>query len=118
MFNTINDEFENVQKCVTAGFPRIAVIANGRKRLDEIADAVQGGLGSEATAKVSYHTPDEFIAELKKLAATMKLNPSPPDEFQGRTVHRHYPAPSPEGQQKEETTYCLMAEAIRPTGQS
>jgi hypothetical protein len=118
MFNTINDEFENVQKCVAAGYPRIAVIANGRKRLDEIADAVQGGLGSEATAKVSYHTPDEFIAELKKLAAEMKPNPLPPGESKvlGRLVRRHYPKQIDEKQkQKDEITFGLIADAIRPS---
>lgn len=118
MFNTINDEFENVQKCLAAGFPRVAVIANGRKRLDEIADAVQGGLGTEAAAKVSYHTPDEFIAELNKLAAEMKPNPLPPGESKvlGRLVRRHYPKQSDENQkQKDEIIFGLIADAIRPS---
>jgi hypothetical protein len=116
MFNSINDEFENVQKCLQAGFSRIAVIANGRKRLDEIADAVQGGLGSEAAAKVSYHTPDEFIAELKKLAAEVKPNPLPPGESKvlGRIVRRHFPKQIDEKQkQKDEITFRLIADAIR-----
>ena len=34
----------------------IAVVATGRKHLDEIAAAVQGGLGPEAAAKVGFHT--------------------------------------------------------------
>ncbi len=62
----INHEFENVQKCLAAGFARVAVIATGRKRLEDIAAAVQGGLGPDAAAKVGYHTPDEFLVETAK----------------------------------------------------
>jgi hypothetical protein len=118
MFDSINEDFENVQKCLEAGIPRIAVIANGRKRLDEIAEAVQGGLGSEAAAKVSYHTPDEFIAELKRLAAELKSNPLPPGESKvlGRIVRRHFPKQIDEKQkQKDEITFGLIADAIRPS---
>jgi hypothetical protein len=115
MFDSINDDFENVQKCLVAGISRIAVIANGRKRLDEIADAVQGGLGSEAAAKVSYHTPDEFIAELKKLAVEVKPKPLPLGESKvlGKIVRRHFPEQSKEQQQKDEITYGLIADALR-----
>ena len=66
----IDHEFGNVKKCLDAGFERVAVIATGRKRLADIAEAVQGGLGSEAAAKVGFHTPDEFLEELQTLAKT------------------------------------------------
>ena len=41
-----------------------------------IRSAVQGGLGSEAAAKVGYHTPDEFLAELQKLAKAAEAPPA------------------------------------------
>jgi hypothetical protein len=66
----VDHEFENVKKCLASGIGRVAVIATGRKQLEAIAAAVQGGLGPEAAAKVGFHTPDEFLAELQKIAKT------------------------------------------------
>jgi hypothetical protein len=100
---SINHEFENVQKCLATGFTRVAVIATGRKRLEDIAAAVQSGLGSEAAAKVSYHTPDEFLVELRNLANTAAA--PPPVEATAKTVRRlgfevtrNFPKLSPEEQ--------------------
>ncbi len=72
----VDHEFANVQKCLAAGFKRVAVVATGRKHLDEIAAAVQGGLGSAMAVNVSYHTPDEFLAELQALAKTVEEPPT------------------------------------------
>ena len=84
---TIDHEFDNVKKCLTAGFERVAVIATGRKRLADIAEAVQGGLGSESAAKVSYHTPDDFLVELQTLAkATDEPPPATPLARTGKTL--------------------------------
>ena len=99
----INHEFENVQKCLAAGFARVAVIATGRKQLDDIAAAVQSGLGSAAAAKVIYHTPDEFLVELKKLAkSAAALTPSNPvaetENVLGFKVTRKFPKLPPEEQ--------------------
>lgn len=100
---SINHEFENVQKCLATGFTRVAVIATGRKRLEDIAAAVQSGLGSEAAAKVSYHTPDEFLVELQNLANTAAA--PPPVKATAKTVRRrgfevtrNFPKLSPEEQ--------------------
>lgn len=84
---TIDHEFENVKKCLAAGFERVAVIATGRKRLADITEAVQGGLGPEAAAKVGFHTPDEFLAELQTLAKTTdEPPPATPLEKTGKTL--------------------------------
>jgi len=98
-----NHEFENVQKCLAAGFVRVAVIATGRKRLDDIGAAVQSGLGPEAAAKVSYHTPDEFLVELQKLAKTVEATPpakpvAKTEKVLGFRVTRNFPKLSPEEQ--------------------
>jgi hypothetical protein len=100
---SIDHEFENVQKCVRVGFKRVAVIATGRKRLEDIAAAVQGGLGAEAAARVTYHTPDEFLTELQKLAKTAEAPPA--SEPMARTskvlgfeITRNFPKQSPEEQ--------------------
>ena len=37
-------EFENVKKCLASGIGRVAVVATGRKQLENIAAAMQGGL--------------------------------------------------------------------------
>ena len=100
---SVDHEFENVKKCLAAGFKRVAMIATGRKRLNDIAAAVQGGLGSEAAAKVGYYTPDEFLAELQKLAKTAEAPPaSAPmaktDKKLGFAITRNFPKQSPEEQ--------------------
>jgi hypothetical protein len=99
----VDHEFANVKKCLDAGFKRVAVVATGRKHLDEIAAAVQGGLGSEKAANVSYHTPDEFLAELLALAKTNDIAPpSAPmaktSKILGFEVTRNFPKQSPEEQ--------------------
>jgi hypothetical protein len=99
----VDHEFENVKKCLVAGFKRVAVVATGRKQLEGIAAAVQGGLGSEASAKVGYHTPDEFLAELQKLAkATEAPPPSEPmaktGKILGFEITRNFPKQSAEEQ--------------------
>ena len=100
---SINHEFDNVQKCLASGFGRVVVIATGRKRLDDIAAAVLGGLGAEAAAKVSCHTPDEFLVELKQLARTAEATPpvqSVPgtENVLGFKVTRKFPKLPPEEQ--------------------
>jgi hypothetical protein len=114
---TITHEFENVEKCLRAGFERIAVISTSRERLEDIAAAVQGGLGSAMAAKVSYHSPDEFIAELQKLARSVKPEPPlPPGERKshGRTVRSHLPTLSPdEEKQKDDAVRRVILDAMR-----
>ena len=99
----VDHEFENVKKCLASGIGRVAVIATGRKQLEAIAAAVQGGLGSAAAARVGYHTPDEFLAELQKLArATESPPPSEPmaktGKILGFEITRNFPKQSPEEQ--------------------
>ena len=111
-------EFGNVQKCLAAGFGRVAVVSTGRKQLEAIAAAVQGGLGPEAAAKVSYQTPDEFLDELRKLAAASELPPAaqpmPVTEMvDGFEVERNFPQQSAEVQQaSQQITHEIMTKAI------
>ena len=115
---TTSHEFENVQKCLAAGFERVAVIATSPKRLADIAAAVQGGLGSEA-AKVSYHSPDEFIHELHKLAAKLNAQPEPAlptreGKIRGIKVRRHSPKLSgEETAQREKIINQMLGVAMR-----
>ncbi|MCX6895492.1 MAG: hypothetical protein NTZ16_08365 [Verrucomicrobia bacterium] len=115
----INHEFENVQKCLAAGFARVAVIATGRKLLDDIAAAVQSGLGAAAAAKVCYHTPDEFLVELKSLAQTAAAIPVPKpvaktEKVLGLQVTRHFPKLAPEEQRlSQQAVHEAALDAIR-----
>ena len=100
---SVDHEFGNVKKCLDAGFARVAVVSTGRKNLEAIAAAVAGGLGPEAAAKVSYHTPDEFLDELRKLAAASELPPATQPlaakEKRGMfEVERSFPKQSPNEQ--------------------
>ena len=115
----INHEFENVQKCLAAGFVRVAVIATSRKRLDDIGAAVQSGLGPEAAAKVSYHTPDEFLVELQQLAKTAAaIPPAKPvvrtEKVLGFRVTRNFPKLSPEEQRlSQQSIHEVAQKAIK-----
>ena len=98
--SNVNHEFENVQKCLQAGFTRVAAVSTGRKFLDAWAAAVLGALGPEAAAKVGYYTPDEFIDELRKLAAASELPPAvqpmaAKDKRHGFVVERNFPKQTP-----------------------
>ena len=64
---TIDHEFGNVAKCLKAGLPYVAIICVNADRLEKIAAAVSGSLGSEAATRVSYFQPDQFITHLAKL---------------------------------------------------
>jgi hypothetical protein len=116
----VDHEFENVKKCLASGIGRVAVVATGRKHLDDIAAAVQGGLGSEAAAKVGYHTPDEFLAELQKLAKVAEA--SPPSEPMAKTgkllgfeITRNFPKQSPEEQRlNQQAIYEVTQKALKP----
>jgi hypothetical protein len=116
----INHEFENVQKCLAAGFNRVAVIATGRKRLDDIAAAVRSGLGSEAAAKVTYHTPDEFLAVLQQLAKTAEAAPAAEPmattgKVLGFEVTRKFPKRSPEEQRlNQQAVHEVAQKALQP----
>jgi hypothetical protein len=109
---TVNHEFENVQKCLVAGCDRVVVVANETKRLEAIAGAVQGGLGSDLAAKVKYQTPDEFIAGLPALAAEFATPPPKPGEHKvgGIIVGSHFPT-APDAV-KDEGNYRLVAEIL------
>jgi hypothetical protein len=96
-------EFGNVKKCLDAGFSRVTVVSTRRKHLEVIAEAVLGGLGPDAAAKVNYCTPDEFLDELRQLAAASELPPAthplPPTEtVDGFEVERSFPQQSKQEQ--------------------
>jgi len=116
----VDHEFENVKKCLAAGFNRVAMVATGRKQLEAIAAAVQGGLGSEASARVGYHTPDEFLAELQKLARATEL--PPPSEPMAKTgkilgfeITRNFPKQTPEEQRlNQQAIHEVTMKAMHP----
>ena len=99
---------------------RVAVVATGRKHLDEIAAAVQGGLGSATAAKVGYHTPDEFLAELQKLARATELPPplapmAKTGKALGFEITRNFPKQSPEEQRlNQQAIHEVTLKALTP----
>lgn len=110
---TIDHEVGNVAKCLKAGLPQVAIICVDAERLQKIAAAVSGSLGSEAAARVSYHQPDQFITHIKILPV-----PVPKDSV---TTHHGYKvkrsAPSltiAERQQREDLANKMLTEAMRP----
>jgi hypothetical protein len=101
--SNVNHEFENVQKCLDAGFSSVAAVAGGRKFLEALASAVQGAMGPEAAAKVGYYTPDEFLDELRKLAVVSEqppaVQPMPAKDMRGGfEIERNFPQQTMEEQ--------------------
>jgi hypothetical protein len=117
---TVDHEFGNVKKCLAAGFSRVAMISPSHERLKLIAEAVKAGLGEKAV-KVGYYTPDEFIAELRKIAIEIPLraeldSPALPDEriSRGYKIRRIVAKTTEaERQSKETITHKAMAEAMK-----
>ena len=110
---TIDHEVGNVAKCLKAGLPQVAIICTDAQRLQKIAAAVSGSLGSEAAAQVEYFEPDQFIAHLKTLPGPV------PKEYltthHGYKVKRSAPKLTVEEQrQREDLANRMMAEAMRP----
>jgi hypothetical protein len=102
---TTDHEFGNVKKCLMAGFTRVAVVSPSPERLKAIAEAVNAGLDATGRSRVSYHTPDEFMAWLRQLAANA-APPTPVNETElvtrGYTVRRHGPKLSPKERKASE----------------
>jgi hypothetical protein len=118
---TVDHEFGNVKKCLAAGFPRVAVVSPKLEKLQAIKEALEAGLGAEGAAKVSFHTPDELIAELKSLAAEAATKPLLPSisaesTVRGYTVRRHKPVFTAEEQRaKEEMAHKVLVETMKQT---
>jgi len=112
---TVDHEFGNVKKCLVAGFNRVAVVSHRPEHLKAIAEAVNAGLGLEQAANVGYHSPDEFIAELRRLAPSMKESPREHESTtRGYKVRGHSPTlTASERKAKETVAIKLMAEAMK-----
>lgn len=110
---TIDHEVGNVRKCLKAGVPQVAIICVNQERLQKIAAAVTGSLGSEAAARVVYFEPDQFIAHLKTLP--VRDPKEAVNTRHGYKVKRSTPMLTPEERrQREEMAHQMMAEAMRP----
>ena len=114
--SNINHEFENIHKCLKAGFSHVVAIASEIKFLQGLEAAVQGALAPELTAKVSYHTTNQFIEELRRLAAASEL-PPPAQPLAAKEVcgdfeiERTFPQPDAETQRG---IHDVMTKAITP----
>ena len=116
---TADHEFGNVKKCLDAGFSRVVVVSPTPGRLEPIKIAVNAGLGSEMAAKVGFHTPDEFIAELKQIATEATAKEVPPPISNERTtrgykIKRHGTGASQgDRQAKEKMAVEIMTSAMK-----
>ena len=110
---TIDHEVGNIRKCLKAGLSPIAIICVSKDRLEKIAAAVSGSLGVDATERVAYFQPDQFIAHLKTLPL-----PVPQDQTvirRGYKVkHTKNTLTEAERQEREALLNKKMAEAMRP----
>jgi hypothetical protein len=115
---TVDHEFGNVKKCLSAGFTRVAVVSPKPEHLKAIGEAVRAGLGHELTARASFHSPDEFISELSRLAQQAEASAQPPTPQEsvsrGYKVRRQGPSlTSVEHKAKEDGAIRVIAETMK-----
>ena len=115
--SNVNHEFENVRKCLEAGFTRVAAVAGGRKFLDALSAAVTAALGPEVNAKVGYYTMDELLDELRKLVPVSEVSPTPQPlaskgKRHGIEVERNFPKQLPD---EQKATQRIIHEIITKT---
>ncbi len=116
---TTDHEFGNVKKCLSGGFDRVAVVSPEPERLEDIRRAVEAALGKKEAEKVGFHTPDDFISELRTLAAkvTAQAPPEPlPNErtSRGYKVRRHRAEVTPEeSRARQETAIDVVAKRMK-----
>lgn len=110
-------EFENVQKCLAAGFPKVIVISQDLEKLAKIREFVLPKLAPEQVAKVIFCGPGEFTPELRKII--VQTGPPPPSipgksKILGYTVTHSKPQMSPEEEQeKQDLAHGMIAEIMR-----
>ncbi len=110
---TIDHEVGNVAKCLKAGLPKVAVVCVDEDRLRKIAAAVSGSLGPEAAGRTVYYRPDDFIADLKTLAAPAPKAATAPETRRGYKIKRSLPTLTPEERkQREDEAVRAIAETM------
>ena len=111
---TVNHEFENVQKCLKSGFPKVAVLCVSEKRLKDICAAVSGCLSPELANRVAYYQPERFVEHLRTLAPVTEHTPALPETRRGIKVKRKFAKLSVEDQRKREAEVIRsMAETMK-----
>jgi len=69
---TPDQEFEIVRRCLVAGPGRVVVVCPNPEELKKLAEQVHASVTLAEAMRVSYFTPEEFSAELVRLAAAEK----------------------------------------------
>ena len=116
---TIDHEVGNVAKCLKAGLPKVAVICLDSERLEAIAAAVSGSLGSEAAKHVVYLQPDQFIADLQAIPQPAHEASESVSVVHGYKVKRTVPKlTAEERRQKEDIAARVIGEAMRQSGKA
>ena len=112
-------EFENVQKCLAAGFSKVIVISRDSEKLAKIAEFVQSKLTAEHAAKVIFCGPGDFSSELRKILAAYTPPPKSPlpkgkEKILGYEVDcKESEKTDDERQQKQNLAHDILANIMR-----
>ena len=109
--NTTEYEVGNVEKCIRAGFTKIAIVSDDTEHLRKIAAKVAMAFGSQAKF-ASFYAPEQFIAFLKTIPNTTK---TPTDRIvRGYKIKHLLPKSGDlEQSKKEAIAYEAMLRALR-----
>lgn len=113
---TIDHEVGNVTKCLKADFQTVAVVSSSESKLVQMKQAVEGALGPELSARVSYFLPDAFLVHLETIAKAEPPPSQPPGETtrRGWKVKRVAPKHTPEELKgKEAAAIKMLADAMK-----
>jgi hypothetical protein len=112
--NSIENEAGNIAKCLKAGFPQIAFIALDTSKLEAVAKAVAANLGNDASQRVAYYLPEQFLAHLQKLPKPNLAPSKTTSKVAGYDVTREFPKLTHEEQrQREKIAERAAAEVLR-----
>jgi len=112
--NTIENEVGNIAKCLKAGFPQIAFIALDPAKLEAVAKVVATNLGNDASRRVAYYLPEQFLAHLQKLPRPNLAPSKTVSKVAGHVVTRTFPKlTTEENRQREKMAERAAAEVLR-----
>jgi hypothetical protein len=116
--STVDYEVGNVTKCLRAGFAQVAVICPRPNTLARLREAVNGCLAPEEASKISFHSPEDFIAHLQSATieepASQQTSAPTEERKRGYKVRRHFVEVSPEdAKAREDAAIRMLAEKMR-----
>lgn len=108
---TSEQELDNIQKCVVAGYAAVVALAGDAKTLRKLQSAAEAALNPETLSRVRFLQPEEFITYLDELAAA---EASRDDTVRGYKVSVKYkPVSKEEAEARRQAISKVVTDSLR-----